>query len=125
MQILYVGLGGFTGAVLRYLFSLVFAASNSPFPLVTLLINLVGSFLIGLLSAYTGEIAQIDPKILLFLSTGLCGGFTTFSTFSLETTNLLADGRVTLGILYAVLSVLLCLLGIFLAKLTVSALAAR
>ena len=125
MQLIYVGLGGAVGAIMRYLFNLVFSASNSPFPLVTLLINFIGAFVIGLLSEYSGQVMPIDPKVLLFLSTGLCGGFTTFSTFSLETSNLLSNGHFGLAALYAALSVLLCLFGLFLAKVIVTKLAVR
>ncbi|MFA0815326.1 MAG: fluoride efflux transporter CrcB [Anaerofustis sp.] len=125
MQLVYVGLGGAVGAIMRYMVSLVFSASNSPFPFITLLINFIGAFVIGLLSEYSGQIMPIDPKALLFLSTGLCGGFTTFSTFSLETSNLLSGGKFGLAALYATLSVLLCLLGIFFAKFIVSELAAH
>ena len=105
-----VGLGGFAGASLRYLCGMIpFAGS---FPLITLLINLAGSFCIGLIAALSGQF--LSPNLTLFLKTGFCGGFTTFSTFSLETVQLIGKGKAPAAVLYAVLSVCLCLLGVYL-----------
>jgi CrcB protein len=110
---LFVGVGGFFGSVCRYLCGLIPLAGS--FPLVTLMINFAGSMLIGVVTAAAGQ--WISPNLLLFLKTGVCGGFTTFSTFSLETFHLFGDGRPVLALLYAVLSLLLCLLGVFLGSL--------
>lgn len=79
-----VGCGGFLGAVCRYLCNLI-PSGNVSFPLTTMMINIMGALLIGLFSTLPGAIGiPLDPRLNLFLTTGLCGGFTTFSTFSLE-----------------------------------------
>jgi CrcB protein len=80
----------------------------------TLVINLVGSFAIGLIAGLAGTRSSLSPHTVLFLQTGLCGGFTTFSTFSLETVRLINTGRIAVAGSYAVLSVLLCLCGTWL-----------
>ena len=105
-----VGLGGFVGAMCRYLCGLIPIASS--FPLITLLINIVGSLLIGFITTISGQ--WMSPHLLLFLKTGVCGGFTTFSTFSLETFQLLGDGKPGIAVAYAAFSIILCLAGVFL-----------
>jgi CrcB protein len=84
-----------------------------PFPLGTLLVNVLGCLLIGLFyaSAERGTIASSEIRLLL--TTGFCGGFTTFSTFSYETLTLLENGQYTLVALYVAGSVLLGLLATF------------
>ena len=84
LNCVFVGLGGLVGSVLRYLVSLVPLRHASGFPLVTLGINVLGAFVLGLIMALAGRNAAIDPRTLLFLKVGVCGGFTTFSTFALE-----------------------------------------
>ena len=105
---LVVGLGGFIGAVLRYEMGRI--PLTSSFPVMTLVINVIGAFVIGLVAGWARGHAGMSPNMILFLQTGLCGGFTTFSAFSLETVNLLQAGQYLLGTLYIVLSVVLCLL---------------
>lgn len=112
MNALFVGLGGFVGAVLRYLLGLI-PVKQTPFPIITLCINVLGAFGIGLLAALCEKNKINSQPLLLFLKVGFCGGFTTFSTFSLEAYDLLSSGRTALAILYALLSVGLCLLAIF------------
>jgi len=116
VQCIFVGLGGFAGAVARYLLGAAFSAYTAVFPLGTLLINFAGSFLIGLIAEYSAGYAALDKNLYLFLTVGLCGGFTTFSTFSLETFGLVSSGRAAAGAAYAAASVLLCLAGVFLGK---------
>lgn len=113
---LAVGAGGAVGAMCRYAISLLPVLQRGPFPLATFLTNLVGAVLIGLVVGASQRWAQLSPTLLLFLRVGVCGGFTTFSTFSLESLVLLEDGRPGLFGLYAVLSVVLCLLGVWLGK---------
>ncbi len=100
LALLWVGLGGGIGSVLRYLLSnLVNNSASSTFPLATFGINVLGSFAIGIIYALsTRELIGGDMR--LFLATGLCGGFTTFSTFSAETFILLRDGHLALALLY-------------------------
>ena len=113
---LAVGAGGAVGAMCRYAMSLLPVLQRGPFPLATFLTNLAGAVLIGLVVGASQRWTQVPPALLLFLRVGVCGGFTTFSTFSLESLVLLEDGRPGLFGLYVVLSVALCLLGVWLGK---------
>lgn len=112
MDCLFVGAGGALGAVCRYLMGFLPIRLSNGFPVTTLLVNVVGAFSIGLIVSIAGKHADFDPRVLLFLKVGLCGGFTTFSTFSHETTQLLQGGRVMLGFFYIVLSIVLCVAAI-------------
>lgn len=113
IQFIMVGLGGALGSMLRYLISLI--PVNNTFPFLTLITNLLGALLIGFIVGLSDNLF-ISKKFLLFLKTGVCGGFTTFSTFSLEAVQLFQRGEPFLGTLYATLSVILCLLGIVLGE---------
>ena len=115
-----VGIGGFVGSVLRYLVSLLPIKPTNGFPLGTLVINVAGSFAIGLITALSIKSGDISPRWILFMKAGICGGFTTFSTFSLEAGHLLQNGKVWLGCLYIVASVLLGVGAFFLAQAAVS-----
>jgi CrcB protein len=112
----FVGIGGMAGSILRYLMGLIPVHGSSGFPIITLLINLIGSFLIGAIATLAGRSAAMDPHLLLLLKVGLCGGFTTFSTFALETEQLLQNGRVAVGITYAVVSVAICVIAALLGQ---------
>lgn len=109
-EILFVGLGGALGAILRYGLGLL--PVKSELPIITMLINIAGAFFIGCIVAYAKEIPSADPQMVLFLKTGFCGGFTTFSTFSLETMQLLDANKYGYAITYALCSLLLCILGV-------------
>ena len=113
---LAVGAGGAVGAMCRYAISLLPVLQRGPFPLATFLTNLVGAVLIGLVVGASQRWAQLSPTLLLFLRVGVCGGFTTFSTFSLEAVSLLEQHKTGMGITYILSSVLLCLLGVLLGK---------
>jgi len=108
LNCVFVGLGGFVGSVLRYLVSLIPLRHDSGFPLLTLAINVLGAFALGLIMAAAGRNPSFDPRTLLFLKVGLCGGFTTFSTFALEAQGLLSGGKPGTAVLYMLLSVVLC-----------------
>lgn len=108
--VLAVGLGGALGAVGRYGISLL--PLKSSFPWLTLLTNLMGALLIGFIVGLT-ETGTSSQHMVLFWKTGVCGGFTTFSTFSLETLQLLEAGRMAQGTVYAVVSVALCIIGVW------------
>lgn len=113
---LAVGMGGFCGAVFRYLLGFIPGYYYLDFPLGTMLINLVGAFCIGMLAGLIPA-GLLSSQQQLFLKTGLCGGFTTFSTFSLETLNLLEQGHILEAGSYVFCSVVLCLIGAFFGKL--------
>ncbi|MDO4501571.1 MAG: fluoride efflux transporter CrcB [Coriobacteriia bacterium] len=121
LSALCVGAGGFVGALLRYLLGLL--PWQGDFPLITFCINFAGSFLIGVVAEVAFQrVDQVNPQLILFLKTGLCGGFTTFSTFSLETLTLLEKGRFALGGAYAFGSLAVCLAGVMAGKAAARAL---
>ena len=109
---LLVGLGGALGSMLRYGIALLIGQKN--FPLATLLINIAGSFIIGLVIALALRNESFAGNGKLFLATGLCGGFTTFSAFTLEGMGLLQQQRVFLFLLYFAASVFIGLAATFL-----------
>ena len=108
-----VGAGGFIGAVCRYLIGMIPLKEGCTFPIKTLMINIAGSFLIGIVAALAMRTESLDSRIVLFLKVGICGGFTTFSSFALETTDLMKDGKMHLAAIYTVLSVTLGVLAVF------------
>lgn len=107
---IFVGLGGALGAMLRYGISLV--PYKNEFPLPTLIINIVGALLIGYITGLAVK-KNLPSDVILFLKTGLCGGFTTFSTFSLEAYNLFQNGNYGYAALYILLSVTGCIIGVW------------
>lgn len=112
MILLYIAFGSAAGGVLRYLLGgVVQRAAGGTFPLGTLLINITGSFLLGFLYRYSADSAAISAEMRAMLTIGLCGGYTTFSSFSFESVRLLEDGQVGRAMLYVGLSVVLCLAG--------------
>lgn len=110
---LVVGAGGFIGAVLRYLISLIPLGDKTVFPYKTLAINILGAFVIGIITSLVLRNSQMDPKIVLFIKVGICGGFTTFSTFALETFDLFKSSMALLAIIYIILSVTLSILAVY------------
>jgi fluoride exporter len=127
MKILFlIGMGGFIGSVSRYLlsksvqkwFDTVFQYGTFwGFPYGTLAVNTLGCFLLGLILGLSerGNLASAEWR--LFLMAGICGGFTTFSTFTGENFALLKDGQVLYFFLYATFSVLAGLIALFLGHL--------
>ncbi|MCL6636307.1 MAG: fluoride efflux transporter CrcB [Alicyclobacillus sp.] len=99
---LYVGLGGVLGALLRYQISQWMSrVTRGPLPLATLVINVTGSFLLGLLTRHAGLwFADRANAAMLLLGTGLCGAYTTFSTFSYEALMLLRERRLATAAVY-------------------------
>ena len=96
---LLVAIGGLLGSVGRYWLSgFVQQASGGEFPLGTLAVNILGSFVVGLVMALSLERGIVQANARILLTIGLCGGFTTMSTFSYETVALLRDGEMMLAL---------------------------
>ena len=104
-NLLLVGLGGSIGSMIRYAVFLLIRSRS--FPYATLSVNIIGSFIIGLVFALSIKEAGLSSNWRLFLATGICGGFTTFSAFSLENMELMQGGRTGLAITYIALSIVL------------------
>lgn len=111
---IYVGLGGAVGSMLRYAVSLI--PYKQTFPFLTLITNVCGALIIGYIAGIAVR-RNISPNLILFLKTGLCGGFTTFSTFSLEAYNLFQSGSYACAAFYVVLSLLGCFFGAWLGNM--------
>ncbi|PTX02625.1 CrcB protein [Capnocytophaga leadbetteri] len=116
-EILIVGVGSFAGGALRYILSVWLSKLGRlwAFPIGIMVINILGCFLIGVLYGYFKSKATTDPVLPLLLMTGVLGGFTTFSTFSFETVQLLQQNEWLKAALYVVgsvgLGVVACYLG--------------
>jgi fluoride exporter len=116
----WVALGGALGSMARFGVANVMTALTGPqFPWGTLLINVLGSFVIGWFAVLTGTrgAVSVPPDIRVFVMVGICGGFTTFSSFSLQTLELLRAGEPLWAVGYILGSVVLCLLGVWLGAL--------
>ena len=111
---LIVGLGGAVGSMLRYAVQKFFQAQTAAaFPTGTLLVNIAGCFLIGILWSVVSRSLTWNDEMKLLLMTGFCGGFTTFSAFTLEGIGLLKENRTVLFVIYLSASVLGGLLATF------------
>lgn len=115
-ECLFVGIGGFIGSVCRYLIGLIPLSPSNGFPVKTLVINVAGAFAIGLIAATAAKNADISPRIVLLLKTGICGGFTTFSTFALEISDLIRGGSWAAAAAYILLSLILGVAAVFAAE---------
>ncbi len=104
---LIIGMGGFLGTLCRYLLSLIPLADKTGFPIITLAINVLGAFVIGILAGLSAKYTGANADLMAFLRVGVCGGFTTFSTFALEITNLFGSGRAWAGATYILFSLIL------------------
>ena len=111
--LLLIGTGGFIGTILRYLLSqFIQSKALSAFPYGTLGVNILGCFIIGIVFALS-ERTSMHPEWRLFLATGICGGFTTFSAFTNETFGLLRDGQLWYASVYIIVSVVIGVLATF------------
>jgi CrcB protein len=121
MTVLWVGIGGFLGANARYFMSrAILDRFGTAFPWGTLAVNILGSFLIGVIMEFLIRRSGLDPAYRLFLVVGVLGGFTTFSSFSYETVVLLDEEKVARAAAYILSSNLLaitaCILGVALVR---------
>ena len=108
-RILIVGIGGFLGAALRYVISGATSKYFGTFPIGTLIVNIVGGLLIGFIMEASTSFWPISANMRIFLTTGIMGGLTTFSTFSYETVSLISEGEYLMGGLNAGLNLFLAL----------------
>ncbi|MEG0292407.1 MAG: fluoride efflux transporter CrcB [Anaerovoracaceae bacterium] len=116
MKILCVGGFGFLGAIARYIISLVL--NNGTFPYGTFFVNVLGCFLIVLIFEYFSKYKNINPLIVNSFAIGFVGAFTTFSTFSVETVNLMISGDILYGVVYVFGSMITGLIGCILGLTT-------
>lgn len=113
--LLIVGSGGFIGSILRYLVQVnVEKLMSSTFPLGTLLVNIAGSFVIGVVYAFAEKGNLMSPEWRIFMAVGICGGITTFSTFAMDNLHLLKDNSIFQLLLYTGGSFFLSLGAVFL-----------
>jgi CrcB protein len=113
-MIWYVAVGSAVGGASRYLLGIfIQQRSGAQFPVGTLVINITGSLLLGFLLRYATETPAISPEVRALLTTGFCGGYTTFSTYSYETAALIEEGQYHRAAMYVVLSVAVALAGTF------------
>ncbi len=121
-RFLLISLGAVLGANLRYWVSdWANQRWETQFPLGTLIVNLIGCFVLSFFMSITAERFIIDPRLRLFFTVGFLGAFTTFSTYSFESVNLISNGQIWLGLANlfgsAVLGGLMAVLAVYLAKL--------
>ncbi len=113
-NILAVFIGGGVGSVLRYLVWVLFSVYRFPASvLATFCVNVVGSLIIGFLYVYFMSKIDSSEQVRLMLTFGLCGGLTTFSTFSMETLTYIQDGMYGHALFYIASSVIVCLIAAF------------
>lgn len=109
-----ISIGAAIGGMLRFgLASFTQKRIESFFPYGTLIVNVIGSFALGIIMYYLDDKEMLSPQIRLFLTVGLCGGFTTFSTFSYETLNLIKNSQFLLASANVLGNVFICLIAIY------------
>ncbi len=113
-NIILIGLGGGVGSILRYLTSVIINRNyDSKFPLATILVNIIGSLLIGITLGYLQKNNIGDSNWKYIMAIGFCGGFTTFSAFAWENANLMNNGLTVLSMIYILTSIVTCILAVF------------
>ena len=113
MSLIYIGFGGFIGALARYSFNLIFGSIfGLPVPLATIFVNILGSFLMGIIFYFTSNNPSEFYK--LFFMTGILGSFTTFSAFSLDSINMFFEKEYLNLFLYISISVFLSIFSLYL-----------
>jgi len=100
MPMLYVGIGGLIGSILRYSMTIIMRNISSTYPLGTLISNVAGCFLIGIVTVFSSEIPLLSFEMRLFLATGICGGFTTLSSFVYELAQFSRESQYGLATVY-------------------------
>lgn len=113
MKLLIVGLGGAIGAIFRYIISLI--PIKTEFPFLTFITNFLGALLIGVVLGLA-EQKNLSQNLILFIKVGICGGFTTFSTFAAESLGLINKENYFIGAIYICLSICVCIFSVYLGK---------
>lgn len=115
VMVLFIALGSAVGGAARFLVgTLIQGRFGAGLPVGTLLVNISGAFLLGFIFTFALATPEVSPEMRALLTTGFCGGYTTFSTFSYETMVLLEGGEAARAAAYVLLSVLVALLGVWL-----------
>ena len=119
-DIFLVGIGGMAGSIIRYIISKNISHIYDSFPLGTFVVNIIGCLLAGVLFKYISLNKEINIDLSLFLIVGFCGGFTTFSAFTIDSINLLNENKFLLLFSYTILSsivgILFCYIGMIIIK---------
>lgn len=113
-SLLAVFIGGGLGSVLRYSISKIKFGEVGSFPVGTLLANAISCIVLGMLFSYFGSKAEMNEHVKLLFTVGFCGGFSTFSAFSLETFNLINEGNWLVASMYVLFSIAICIIFIYL-----------
>lgn len=116
LNVLYIGLGGFIGAVSRYLLSRYLNNLLPSFPLGTLVVNIIGSFVLGFIIYSVSLGRNISPEMRDFITIGMLGGFTTMSAFAYESFRLMELNQLMLFAVNIALNVILCLAAVYAGK---------
>jgi fluoride exporter len=117
-QVLFVGLGGAAGSILRYLTNVITLKYYvTSFPMATFIVNVAGCFIAGLIFGLIAQETTEAQNLKLLLITGFCGGFTTFSAFALENVRLMNSGNTTTAVLYTIASIAAGLLAVWIGLL--------
>jgi len=120
MPLVYVGLGGFVGAVLRYLTTLATQGVSVSFPYGTLVSNLLGCFVIGIVATLAMGTTLLSTESRLFLATGVCGGYTTLSSLIYELSRLVEDGELLHASVYLAATFVGAVLAFYLGTLLIT-----
>jgi fluoride exporter len=112
-EIAFIFIAGGLGSVLRFGFGKLFSYNTINFPMSTLAVNIIGSFIIGLILAYALKNENFNANYKVILATGFCGGFTTFSALSNETFLMLKQNNISSALLYILLTIILGILATF------------
>lgn len=119
-NILLVGLGGAVGSIMRFYSGVIIKQfSKTTLPITTLMVNVIGSLIIGILIGYFAKIEHENANLKLLLITGFCGGFTTFSAFAAENISLIQSNETSTAMAYITISVIASLIAVWLGLLIV------
>ncbi len=112
-EIIAVFIGGGIGSILRFLLNKIEIVSENNYPYSTFISNVVGCFILGLVLGYFIKNGSNNSTLFVFLTVGLCGGFTTFSTFSNENLQLIQNGHILSFLIYTLLSLILGIMFVY------------